>query len=336
MGQNRSDNGGDRARESHEWLPLDSARNSFTWLVRGPRPLSVNGRRFRGLPNRPIPLDELRDRLLARRCPRATRDAVWAYLVRRSRREGATWTVACVGMALPALARTARWMAARYRGDRADAHAAVLSGFLEALATVNVADPGVLSRLMWRARQAGQAALEESLDAPMPVDTAFGPTIPQAPWGHPDLVLARAVGDGVLTPTEADLISATRLGEVSLTEWAADHRCSRWAAYKGRARAEARLLDYLHDDVAEGSGEDPVGDAAVAAIIPAGGPDASGDRTGSSLAVSGRRRNGQPAEHKNSSPSVSKSTPESGLLGRGGTTATPPPASHDRTSEVRR
>lgn len=293
MSRNRSEDRPDRVRDSQEWLPLDCARDSFTWLVTGPRPLSVNGRRFPGLPNRRIPVDELRDLLLNRTCSRATRDAVWAYLVRRSRREGATWTVACVGMALPALATTARWIAARYRGDRADAHAAVLSGFVEALAAVNVSDPGVLNRLMWRTRQAGQAALEESLDAPTPAGTRPGPSIPQTPWGHPDLVLARAVGDAVLTPTEADVISATRLGEESLTGWAARHRCSFWAAYKVRARAEARLVGYLRDGSQSDGDDDPVADAALAAITPT---TASGNHAGSSLAVSGRRRNGQPAE----------------------------------------
>src|SRR5256885_8385179 len=99
-------------------LPLNIARDTFSWLVSGPHPLAVDGRRFPGLPRRPVPLDELRDRLLQRYCPRRTRDAVWAHLVRRSRAEGASWTVACVGMALPALASSARWLAARYRGDR--------------------------------------------------------------------------------------------------------------------------------------------------------------------------------------------------------------------------
>ena len=114
-------------------LPLDIARDTFSWLVSGPHPLALDGRCFPGLPRRLVPLDELRDRLLQRRCPRRTRDAVWTYLVGRSRAEGATWTVACVGMALPALAASARWLAARYRGDRADVHAAVLTGFVEAL-----------------------------------------------------------------------------------------------------------------------------------------------------------------------------------------------------------
>ncbi|MFD2810949.1 hypothetical protein ACFSZT_16150 [Prauserella oleivorans] len=282
-------------REEHEWLPLDSARNSFAWLVTGPRPLSVSGRRFRGLPNRPVPLDELRDRLLNRRCPRETRDAVWAHMVRRSRRDGPTWTVACVGMALPALARTARWLAARYRGERADAHAVVLSGFLEALATVDIADSGVLNRLIWRARQVGQAALEESLDAPMPAGLGFGPIVPQAPWGHPDLVLARAVGDEVLTPVEADVISATRVGEVSLTEWAATHGTTYWAAYKMRQRAEARLVDYLRDDAVASTHDDPVADAALAATAPTRSPAPADAHADQSRAVSGRRRNGRPA-----------------------------------------
>lgn len=161
----------ERNRDGHEWLPLDTARDAFQWLVTGPKPMAVHGARFAGLPRRWIPLDELRDRLMSKQCPDPTRDRVWAYLVRRSRAAGGAWTVACVGMALPSLASSARWFAARYRGDRADVHAAVLAGFLEALATVDLADPGIVVRLHYAARRAGQAALEESLDAPVNAPT---------------------------------------------------------------------------------------------------------------------------------------------------------------------
>jgi hypothetical protein len=329
--------------DSYEWLPLDTARTAFTWLVTGPDPLTINGRGYVGLPNRSVPLDELRDRLLDRQCPRATRDAVWVWLITRSRRDGAAWTLACAGVALPGLAGTARWLAARYRGDRADIHAVVLSGFIAALATVDLHDPGVLYRLQWSARRAGQAALEESLDAPLPSLGAFESRAPRTPYGHPDLVLARAVGDGVLTPTEADLISATRLGTESVTQWAHTHAQSVHAVAKARERAEHRLVEYLHDAATQGEdgpgSEDPVADAALAAVTTTR-PPTVGAGTNASLAVSGRRRNGRPAPteaSKKSSRSVSKRTPKSGLVDSGETTpSSPHPATSEPTSEVRR
>ena len=58
-------------------LPLDAARAAFAWLCRGPHPITIDGRRVRGLPARPVPIDELRDRLADPRCPAATGDAVW-------------------------------------------------------------------------------------------------------------------------------------------------------------------------------------------------------------------------------------------------------------------
>lgn len=328
-------------RRASEWLPLDTARNSFTWLVTGPDPLSIDGRDFAGLPSRSIPLDEVRDRLLDPHCPRATRDTVWIYLVRRARRDGATWMVASVGMALPGLAGTARWLAARYRGDRADIHAAVLSGFIEALATVDLRGPGVVYRLQWAARRAGQAALEESLDAPVPSLSAFESRAPRASHGHPDLVLARAVGDGVLTPIEADLISATRLGEESVTQWAHAHSRSVHAVAKARERAEHRLADYLADSVVTADGgldsDDPVADVVMSTITNDETVTDLSTSADESLAVSGRRRNGRPDTPKKLSRLVSKSTSKTGLLRDGDTTPTSPdPAASEPTPEVRR
>ncbi|WP_414943856.1 hypothetical protein [Amycolatopsis sp. cmx-11-32] len=323
--------------EGHDWLPLDTARDAFGWLVTGPKPMAVHGSKFAGLPRRPVPLDELRDRVMSKQCPPRTRDDVWAHLVLRSRAHGGAWTVACVGMALPSLAASARWLGARYRGDRADAHAAVLTGFVHALATVDLTDPGIVVRLHFAARRAGQAALEESLDAPPPVDTDYHSTAPRPPYGHPDLVLARAVSEGVLTPTEADLISATRLGEVSLTAWGAEHRSEFWATYKVRQRAEHRLVSWLADRTGDQDSEDTVSGAALSSLA-LGENNPHTDAEGVvSRAVSGRRRNGRPAGSKKSSRLVSKNDPKSGLLGCGETpSGSPRTAEHEPTSEVRR
>jgi len=94
-----------RSSFSPDDMPLDAARSAFEWLLTGPSPLAVDGRRFTGLPARSVPLDELRGRLLDRRCPQPLRDAAWAHLIGLSREEGGKWTVGCVGLALPAHTR---------------------------------------------------------------------------------------------------------------------------------------------------------------------------------------------------------------------------------------
>jgi hypothetical protein len=231
-------------------LPLDSARTTFAALVAGPSPLSVNGRLFAGLPDRPVPLDELRDRLMRPACPRRLRDDTWRHLVLRSRLDGPSWTVGCVGVALPALASTAAWLAHRYPGDRGDIQADVLTGFLTGLSTAELAQPAVFPRLRWAARRAGLSALHAALDAPVPVPTGYGSAPPAPPAGHPDLILADAVAAGVLSQLEADLIGATRLEEVRLTAWAATRRMGHQFASRLRARAEARLVAWLADNAA--------------------------------------------------------------------------------------
>ncbi|WP_405657719.1 hypothetical protein [Streptomyces sp. NBC_00079] len=309
-----------RDRTADHSLPLDTARESFTWLVTGPEPLSLDGRPFPGLPNRTIPLDELRDRMLRRRCPIRTRDAVWAHLVRRSREEGATWTLACTGMALPALAGVARWLAARYPGDPFDVHAEVLSGFLGALATIDVDRPRVLVRLRWAAYRTGFTALRKALEAPTPVAPGFWSTPPRPPWGHPDLVLARAVRATVLTPTEADLIGATRLDEVLISDWADRYRMTADAAYKARRRAEYRLIAFLRDQDCTSDSDDPVA-ACVAA-------DFSSDATErhrpvglrQSQSVVGVRSSGPVRVGKKVPATVSKTGPNRGLLSCGSPT----------------
>lgn len=336
------------AAEPYEWLPLDTARDAFTALVTGPDPLAVDGRDFPGLPDRAVPLDELRDRLLDRSCGASTRDAVWRHLLSHARRDGAPWMVACVGVALPGLASTARWLAARFRGDRADIHAAVLSGFIEALSDLDPRDPPVFIRLIWQARRTGQAALVESLNAPIPSATAFESRAPRVPYGHADLVLARAVGDGVLTPTEADLISATRLGKDSMSDWAQAHDRSVHAVAKARERAEHRLVAYLHSpDYPHADGpdpDDPVANAVLRRVAPRPASTSTAEPTSEapvrSLAVSGRRRNGR-AVHvsapKKTSRSVSKNTPKPGLLPRGESApSTPRSATSEPISEERR
>ena len=43
--------------------PLTAAGDAFRWLVAGPCPVSVHGHLFGALPDREVPVDELRERL---------------------------------------------------------------------------------------------------------------------------------------------------------------------------------------------------------------------------------------------------------------------------------
>ncbi|SEP50549.1 hypothetical protein [Amycolatopsis saalfeldensis] len=292
---------------------LDIARDTFTWLVTGPHPVSLNGRLFPGLPDRRIPLDEVRDRLLARRCPQATRDAVWAHLVLRSRTEGATWTVVAVGVALPALTSVAATLTNRFAGDPADVHAEVLRGFLTALSTIDLRPPRIMLRLRWDAYRSGYQALAEALAGPTPVAPGFRSTPPHAPWGHPDLVLARAVADGVLTQTEAALIGATRLEEVAVADWAAQHQTGEWAVYKARNRAELRLAEYLRDGAAETDPTDPLIDQVATSVALARSARPVRNLPRSSLSVSVPEvESAQKVQGR-----VSKTDPNSGVQGCG-------------------
>ena len=135
-------------------LPLDSARTAFEWLVTGPEPLSIDGRFFPGLPRRRVPVDELRELLLDPGLSLPAVDLVWMHLVARSRDEGGAWTVACVGVALPALFAIAAELCARYADDYRDIHASVLTGFLSELASINLAKPWILWRLRCAALRA--------------------------------------------------------------------------------------------------------------------------------------------------------------------------------------
>lgn len=290
--------------EHAEWPanPLDAAREAFAWLIAGEHPVAVDGRVFDHLPHREIPVDELRDLLLRRSCPRRVWDQVWTHVVTRSRCEGGTWTIVAVGLALPMLTHMAAQLTDRYAGDPADIHAEILRGFLDALRTVDLHRGRITIRLRWAAYRAGHRALTAALDGPTPKAPGFFSTEPKPPSGHPDLVLARAVRVGVLTQTEAEVISETRLGETPLNDWAADHTIEFWAAYKTRKRAEYRLSAWLAESP-DNSGEgDPTGEAAMSQTV----PSATSDTSGRSQTVA-----------KKVDVGLSNEPPKSGLQGRG-------------------
>ncbi|MBB5856444.1 sigma-70 family RNA polymerase sigma factor [Amycolatopsis umgeniensis] len=237
---------------------FDAAITTFGWLVTGPHPVCVDGAAILGLPARPVPLDELGALLLSQDCAQATRDAAWTYLITRARAESGTWIMACVGLAMPVLLPVAAQLTNRFRGDKHDIHASVLAGFLAGLGEVALDRPAILVRLRWAAYRSGYTALRAALDAVPPLeDIGFRSAPPHRPGGHPDLVLVTAVRAGVITTDEAALISATRFGDVSLTEAAQARGQSYKAAQQARHRAEQRLTRFLTEPAEDAFGPAP-------------------------------------------------------------------------------
>ena len=227
--------------------PLNTADAAFRLLTQGPQPLSLDGTKLGGtLPQRLIPLDELKRILLQPSADAATRDAAWTALVTRARDEGSAWVIGTVGMGMPALRRVAGQLARGFSKDiTMDIDAEVLAGFLAAIKSVDLSRRAIALRLRWSAYRAGAAYRAKALDQPAPIGDQLGHAVMSSPWGHPDLVLADAIGQGVISQAEAALIGTTRLESVPLTAAAEDLAVEYDTARMRRSRAEARLTSAI-------------------------------------------------------------------------------------------
>ncbi|QGK70319.1 hypothetical protein GIY23_13005 [Allosaccharopolyspora coralli] len=237
--------------EQSQWPtnPLAAAREAFGWLVTGPHPVTVNGRLFECLPDREVGLVELRDVLLGEDCPQRSRDEVWRYVIERARAERGTWMLVAVGLALPMLTPIAGWLTRTDDSD--DPHdlcAEALRGLLDEVHTVDLDEPGIAARLRWSAYRAGHHALSRTLLSATPTTPGFFSDEPARPSGHPDLVLIRAVRSGVVTETEAALISFTRLDKKPLAQWPRPDGMGYEGLRNARREAEARLAAWLLDE----------------------------------------------------------------------------------------
>jgi hypothetical protein len=220
---------------------LDAAQRAFDLLTCPPAPLAFDCRGIPGLPQRVLPLDELRRTLILDTTPRASRDRVWRDLVIRARRDGPAWVLAAVGVAMPGLRRRAGMLARGWRGETADLDAELLTGFLARLATIDSEAPNICQRLI----DAGARAVRRSRRQVQDIDAvrvAGGWSLPpHRPWDHPDCVLARAVVAAVIGPEEALLISATRLDDIPLRVVADHLEVAVSTAAAWRRKAEHRI-----------------------------------------------------------------------------------------------
>jgi hypothetical protein len=230
--------------------PLDSADAAFRALTTGPQPLALHAASLAcGLPDRLVPLDELRAVLLHPATGPLARNKVWAELIRRARSGSPAWVVGLVGVAMPGLRRAAATLAASYRGDPGDLQTEILTGFLAAMRSLDLDDLDrvpLASRLCWAAWRAGKAhACADARYTTSRRDLPDSYDGPSMPWGHPDFVLAAAVTRGVLTSAQARLIGRNRLEGIPLAQIAAELGISHSALCNRRKRAEKAITEAI-------------------------------------------------------------------------------------------
>jgi hypothetical protein len=238
--------------------PFAALERAFASLVAGPSPLALDGAEVPGLPNRLVPLDELRSRLLHPSTRYATRDAALDVLVRRARAERGAWIVGLAGVLLPGLRRAIAPLVDACPGKQADLEAEMLAGFLTGLDRVAAGRPRPAGWLTGWAFDAAKTLVRRELaERGRPGHRPVSAEPPRL-YGHPDFVLWQAVAEGAICADDAELIGETRLGGMTLPEAAAAWGLTYDAVERRRHRAEGALVAWIRGDFV-GNGEVPAG-----------------------------------------------------------------------------
>jgi hypothetical protein len=217
----------------------------FARLTQAPAPLVFDARLVPGLPERTMPLDELRTLLVKQHFYGEVTDALWRQLAQHSREWGQPWMAAAAGIALPGLTGMAAKISRGHRRHAEDIDSEVLTGFLDALRHAPLDPPRVWLRLCWAAWRGGVAVIKAPDVEELTGDVPTGSRSPARPYGHPDLLLHRAFVAGVITKTQAELIGDTRFGDVLVEQIAAQKGVPASVIRMRRRRAERKVAAAL-------------------------------------------------------------------------------------------
>lgn len=105
-----------------------------------------------------LTITEARQITLNRNLPLEQRDRVWRELIRRARHTPKPWSLAAVWTMLPGLKSATHRVSRTTKLDIADLRSAAITGFLEALATIDPDNENLGSTLYWSAYNAARAA----------------------------------------------------------------------------------------------------------------------------------------------------------------------------------
>jgi hypothetical protein len=210
--------------------PFDTLEKTFRLLVTGPRPLALEGEKVVGLPERLIPLDELKAIQLHPSTSHQVRHDTLAELVRRAR-DSETW----IGPGRRGPSRRAqRGVVARPGLSRSSQGHRGRKDWWPPFVTST--SPAPASPSTWCGDRGKQPSAWCAWNWPSrPARHLAHPRDPTPTVGAPDLVLIKAVGLGVVAADSPELIGSTRLGAVGLDEAAAALHVGYWAAHKRRA-----------------------------------------------------------------------------------------------------
>ncbi|MFF3375412.1 hypothetical protein ACFYXF_20995 [Streptomyces sp. NPDC002680] len=228
---------------------LETVESAFHELAADPNPLTLDGALLgQGVSSGPLPLDEVRSRLLECSEPEV-RDAVWRAITNCAHGAGDRdrWLLAAIGVMLPGLRGISRRQAWGTRRDWEDLDSEVVVAFLAELERTDPRADGLAQRLWWAAFRGAIRARRQDQDATRHLVPDLGESLPaqfRAP-SHPDLALVRLREEGVISEAEGDLIGRTRLEGEPLAVAAQRLGISYQACSKRRGRAERRVAEHL-------------------------------------------------------------------------------------------
>ncbi|MER7276649.1 hypothetical protein ABT369_19615 [Dactylosporangium sp. NPDC000244] len=253
----------DRVADGEGWpsSPFTCVDVAFAALTCDPDPLRIDLSHLDpdlGLPAGAINVADLRRWMAAHPRHWPALDAVWRELITRARLDGPAWVVTATALALPALVRhAAALVAGGWHGDPDDVDAEVLTGFLAALRDhVDTARPAPYAGLCRAGYRAGLALVAQQRELILVEDLeaiVAGPRVPQRPWGHPDLLVRRAVELGLLDQADEQSYIDIRLGRRAIEPIAVRLGVTTDALRMRLRRVDTRIAHALADGVLTGT-----------------------------------------------------------------------------------
>lgn len=134
-----------------------------------------------------------------------------------------------------------------YRGDPADVDSEILTGFLAALHAADPAEPRLAAKLVWAGKRAGVKLVWADCRHEQAKANGSQSRTPPPLYGHPYLLLGRAVALGIISAEHAALIGYTRLEKQSVEKVAQRFGQPAQALRMQRRRAELKIVQAMNE-----------------------------------------------------------------------------------------